>query len=117
MSPYQTYSSVYIVFRAENSQTHRHLTEFTGLDMEMAFSDDYTEVLDTIECLFMHIFSNLEEKFSEEIATVRAQFNLTEFKYLQKALRLNYSDGIKLLQDDGLDIGLTDDLRWDSLCV
>ena len=25
------------VFRAENSNTHRHLTEFVGLDMEMAF--------------------------------------------------------------------------------
>ena len=25
------------VFRAEDSNTHRHLTEFVGLDMEMAF--------------------------------------------------------------------------------
>lgn len=33
------------VFRAENSQTHRHMTEFMGLDIEMAFQDHYYEVL------------------------------------------------------------------------
>merc|ERR1719240_1807514 len=34
------------VFRAENSLTHRHLTEFTGLDMEMLITDHYHECLD-----------------------------------------------------------------------
>lgn len=33
------------VFRAENSNTHRHLTEYTGLDLEMAFEEHYHEVL------------------------------------------------------------------------
>lgn len=33
------------VFRAENSNTHRHLTEYTGLDLEMAFENDYHEVM------------------------------------------------------------------------
>ncbi|XP_076057135.1 aspartyl-tRNA synthetase isoform X2 [Oratosquilla oratoria] len=33
------------VFRAENSNTHRHLTEFTGLDLEMAFHHHYHEVI------------------------------------------------------------------------
>ncbi len=33
------------VFRAENSMTHRHMTEFTGLDLEMAFDEHYHEVI------------------------------------------------------------------------
>lgn len=33
------------VFRAENSNTHRHLTEYTGLDIEMTFERDYHEVM------------------------------------------------------------------------
>lgn len=33
------------VFRAENSNTPRHMTEFTGLDMEMEIKKDYREVL------------------------------------------------------------------------
>ena len=36
------------VFRAENSNTHRHLTEFTGLDLEMTFERDYHEVMDMV---------------------------------------------------------------------
>jgi aspartyl/asparaginyl-tRNA synthetase len=32
------------IFRAENSNTHRHLCEFVGLDIEMAFKEHYHEV-------------------------------------------------------------------------
>lgn len=32
------------VMRAENSNTPRHMTEFTGLDLEMEIEDSYTEV-------------------------------------------------------------------------
>ena len=38
------------------------MTEFTGLDMEMTFMDDYHEVLDTIEGVFLHIFEGLNER-------------------------------------------------------
>ena len=44
------------VFRAENSFTHRHMTEFVGLDLEMAFQEHYHEVLDLFDKLFIHIF-------------------------------------------------------------
>lgn len=33
------------VFRAENSFTHRHLCEFTGLDLEMEIKEHYFEVI------------------------------------------------------------------------
>lgn len=32
------------VFRAEDSYTHRHLCEFTGLDIEMEIKEHYSEV-------------------------------------------------------------------------
>jgi aspartyl/asparaginyl-tRNA synthetase len=38
------------------------LTEFVGLDMEMAFKYHYHEVLDVIGELFTSIFKGLEEK-------------------------------------------------------
>ncbi len=50
---------IFIVFRAEDSNTHRHLTEFVGLDLEMAFSYHYHEVVDTIGDLFTQIFKGL----------------------------------------------------------
>ena len=59
------------VFRAENSFTHRHLTEFVGLDLEMAFEEHYHEVLELIEEMFVYIFNGFEERFKKEIETVR----------------------------------------------
>ncbi len=41
------------VFRAEHSHTTRHLTEFTGIDFEMGFINDYTDVMDMIENMFI----------------------------------------------------------------
>jgi aspartyl-tRNA synthetase len=40
------------VFRAEDSNTHRHLTEFVGLDLEMAFNFHYHEVIIYYSLLF-----------------------------------------------------------------
>ena len=59
------------VFRAENSDTHRHLTEFVGLDLEMAFEEHYHEVLELIEEMFMFIFKGFRERYPKEIETVR----------------------------------------------
>jgi len=36
------------VFRAENSNTRRHLCEFTGLDLEMAINEHYMETLEVV---------------------------------------------------------------------
>ncbi|RNF24100.1 putative aspartyl-tRNA synthetase [Trypanosoma conorhini] len=53
------------VFRAENSNTHRHLTEFVGLDVEMRINEHYYEVLDTAEELFSYMFANLATHTAE----------------------------------------------------
>jgi aspartyl/asparaginyl-tRNA synthetase len=45
------------VFRAENSNTNRHLCEFTGLDLEMEFKNHYFEVLDLIGELMVFMFT------------------------------------------------------------
>ena len=50
------------VFRAEDSNTHRHLTEFVGLDLEVAIKYHYHEVIQIIGNLFTSIFKGLEEK-------------------------------------------------------
>ncbi|CAH8579710.1 unnamed protein product [Schistosoma bovis] len=50
------------VFRAEDSNTHRHLTEFVGLDIEMAFKNHYHEVVDLIADMFVHVFKGLQRE-------------------------------------------------------
>lgn len=58
------FSSIIIisVFRAEDSNTHRHLTEFVGLDLEMAFHSHYHEVLDTIGSVLTEVFRGLQNQ-------------------------------------------------------
>lgn len=95
------------VFRAEDSNTHRHLTEFIGLDIEVAIKYHYHEVLDIIGDLFTSIFKGLETRFASEIETVRKQFPSEPFQFLEPALRLEYSEGVKLLNENG--IAMTDE--------
>ena len=98
------------VFRAENSQTHRHLTEFTGLDLEMAFYEHYHEVLDVLDKLFVSIFRGLTERFGEEIAAVNAQFEREPFQWLEPSLRLDWQEGIAMLREAGVAIDDFEDL-------
>lgn len=104
------------VFRAENSNTHRHMTEFTGLDLEMAFEEHYHEVLDTLEQLFIYIFTELKTRYGKEIASVRKQFPVEEFKLPEdgKMVRLHYKEGIQLLREAGKELGDFEDLSTEN---
>jgi len=97
------------VFRAENSNTHRHLCEFVGLDLEMAFFEHYHEVLDVLDGLFTFVFDGLATRFAKELTTINQQFPFTPLKYKKPSLRLNFLDGIKMLQEAGCEIGEYDD--------
>jgi aspartyl-tRNA synthetase len=89
------------VFRAEKSFTHRHLCEFTGLDMEMTFMEHYEEVLDVLDSMFNHIFDGLNERFKPEIEAVQAQYPFTPMKYKSPCLRLTFAEAVKLLREKG----------------
>jgi len=58
------------VFRAENSHTNRHMTEFTSLDLEMAFIKSYEELMSLEENLLVYIFGKIKEELGEEIKRV-----------------------------------------------
>jgi len=98
------------VFRAEDSNTHRHLTEFVGLDMEMAFKYHYHEVVKEIGNTFIHIFKGLRDEFATEIATVNEQYPREEFTFLEPALILEFPEAVKMLRENGVEIGDEDDL-------
>lgn len=98
------------VFRAEDSFTHRHLCEFTGLDVEMEIKKHYSEVgfifwgysmhqyllrssvphIDIIKCfmqvmdivdqLFVEIFDKLNEKCKKELEAVAKQYSFEPLK-------------------------------------
>lgn len=98
------------VFRAEDSNTHRHLTEFVGLDFEMAFKYHYHEVLDVVGELFVELFKNLQKEYVDEIKTIGRQYASEPFKFLEPSLRLEFSEGVKLLREHGVEMDDEDDL-------
>lgn len=98
------------VFRAEDSNTHRHLTEFIGLDIEMAFQYHYHEVVNVIGDLFVQIFKGLEKNYADEVATVYRQFPAEPFKFLEPSLVLTFAEAVKLLRDNGVETGDEEDL-------
>jgi aspartyl/asparaginyl-tRNA synthetase len=61
------------VFRAETSNSHRHLTEFTGLDIEMEIKEHYFEALDMLEVILTHIFHGLQTQYAHEIEVASQQ--------------------------------------------
>jgi len=98
------------VFRAEDSNTHRHLCEFVGLDIEMNFYEHYHEVLKMIGDTFIHIFKGLRDRYADEINTVGKQFPVEPFQFLEPSLILQFKDAVQMLRDNGIEMGDEDDL-------
>jgi aspartyl-tRNA synthetase len=57
-------------FRAENSNTNRHTTEFTSFDIEMAYIDSFEDVMDFEEDLIIAGLTKVKEKYGEQIKEV-----------------------------------------------
>ena len=55
------------VFRAENSNTYRHATEYTGFDVEFAYPKDLEEVMSLEEDLLIAGLTRVKEKYDNEI--------------------------------------------------
>jgi aspartyl-tRNA synthetase len=101
------------VFRAENSNTARHLTEFTGLDLEMEFNEHYYEVVGVLEELMLFIFNELNKRYRKETDLVRSVYHVEDFKLPEagKVPRIPFHEGIKMLRDSGEEVNDYDDLR------
>lgn len=102
------------VFRAENANTHRHMTEFIGLDLEMAIEEHYHEVMELLDGLLLHIFRGLKQKYANEIEVVGKQFPADEFKWREGpegTLKFTFAQAVDLLVEDGVPRGDLDDIK------
>ena len=57
-------------FRAENSNSYRHATEFTSFDIEFSYINSYEDVMDFEEDLLIAGLSKVKEEYGEEIKKV-----------------------------------------------
>lgn len=54
-------------FRAENSNTNRHATEFTSFDVEFSYIDSFNDVMNLEEDLLIAGLTKVKEKYENEI--------------------------------------------------
>ena len=91
------------VFRAEDSNTHRHLCEFVGLDMEMTIKEHYFEVLDVLGDLFVYMFDGLKNQFAKELEAVNKQYPFAPLRYNTPTTKIPFKEGVQMLQAAGYD--------------
>ena len=89
------------VFRAENSNTHRHMTEFVGLDLEMAFEEHYHEALELIDGMFKSLFQGIYARYRKEIDLIKHRFPHEDLLWLDHTPVFAFADAIQMLNDSG----------------
>jgi len=91
-------------FRAENSHTVRHLTEFTSVDIEAAFLD-YEDVMDVLERVIRSISIEFQENHKNDLQLIG-----TKGISLSKIERLTYEQCLEDLAKEGERLQFGDDL-------
>ena len=89
-------------FRAENSNTNRHTTEFTSFDLEFSYIKDFTEVMDLEEEMLIAGLTKvkelygekIKEMFNEEIIIPTRPFPRIKLQDLYKELEKRYGYNI-----------------------
>src|SRR5581483_2331904 len=91
-------------FRAENSHTVRHLTEFTSVDIEAAFLD-YEDVMAIVERVVRNVAAEFQEKHKNDLQAAGAK-EMT----VSKIDRLTYEQCLEELAKEGEKLQFGDDL-------
>ena len=64
---YQKVFEVAPVFRAEHHDTSRHLNEYTSMDFEMGFINDFTDIMNMEVMVLKYIMNLLKTEYSAEL--------------------------------------------------
>lgn len=91
------------VFRAEKCVSHRHLCEFTGMDMEMEIDPDknYYQVIELMWKLLTFIFDKIQEECKEELKLFGSVTPFEMLKYGKEPLIIAFKDIVSMLKKAG----------------
>lgn len=93
------------IFRAEKSHTTRHLTEFTGIDMEMGFIKDEHDVMDVVENYLKYLLEKIKKTCKKELSILKVTLKVPE-----KIPRIDIADARRLLKERKKIVPEDDDL-------
>ena len=92
-------------FRAEESHTRRHLSEFVSVDVEQAFADA-KEVMILLEQLVQHICRAVKEKCQKELEILKHKIQVPEIPFM----RLTYDEILSDLKKKGIEVPWGEDI-------
>jgi aspartyl-tRNA synthetase len=92
------------VFRAEESFTTRHLTEFTGFDFEISDINDHHDLMDAEEALLVSAFTQLKEDAPAKFPDLNIEIPARPFP------RIPMVEAKKILAKEGIASGEEHDL-------
>lgn len=92
-------------FRAENSNTTRHLAEFWMIEPEIAFAD-LSDAADLAEEMLRYVFKAVLEERADDMAFFQQRVDKTVIDRLTSVVesefvRMDYTDAIEILQNCG----------------
>ncbi|QFU74562.1 asparagine--tRNA ligase [Halioglobus maricola] len=92
-------------FRAENSNTSRHLAEFWMVEPEIAFAD-LNDDADLAEDLLKHVFTRVLEEREDDMAFFQQRIDKTVIERLQTVIdnnfeRMDYTEAVDILKNCG----------------
>lgn len=93
-------------FRAENSNTNRHTTEFTSFDLEFSYIDSYKDVMYMEQEMLKYALKQVKEKYGEiilkefgcEVVVPTGDFPVIKLQDLYKELHDRY--GYQIPEED-----------------
>lgn len=93
-------------FRAENSNTNRHATEYTSFDLEFSYIDSYKDVMIFEQELLKYTLNKVKEKygakileiFDKEVIVPEGNFPIIKLKDLYQELNKRY--GYEIPKED-----------------
>ncbi len=92
-------------FRAEESHTRRHLSEFVSIDIEQAFATA-KDVMELLEQLIQHICRVVSEKCQKELAVLNYKIQVPNLPFK----RLTYSQVLEELASEGVNVPWGEDI-------
>lgn len=97
-------------FRAEESNTRRHLSESDAIDIEMSFIENEEDVIYILENLVSHILNCVNKNKKNELSLLGIEVNIPSTPFR----RVNYDQAITLLQEGGFNVRYGEDLGTET---
>ncbi len=96
-------------FRAEESHTRRHLSEFISVDVEQAFADA-NDVMRLLEQVVQHTCKTVKENCVKELSTLKHKLAVPEVPFK----RLTYDEVLAALKKEGIVIPWGEDIPTEA---